>query len=159
MSLGDGRPDADEGDKYARRVSVHARVIQHVTQALPSWASAALAPADGATPQPRGTPGGTPAGRRLSVTGDDSLGEPSGKRRKHKRSMAQRLRDPRVVLLLIAAMCAPHPCRSFAMLCAAGATLRAARGGADARTLRFSRSMFGTMVLLYGRAAPMRVRR
>lgn len=104
MSLG-SEPDADEGDKYARRVSVHARVIQHVTQALPSWASAALAPADGAVPPPlRSTPAGTPS-RRLSMTGDD-LGEPSGKRRKHKRSLVQRLRDPRVVLALIAAMCA-----------------------------------------------------
>jgi len=108
-----GGADADEGDnKYARRVSVHARVIQHVTQALPSWASAALAPADGgagAAPAALRTPGAPTPSRRLSLTGDDSLGEPSGKgahRRKHRRTVAQRLRDPRVILALIAAMCA-----------------------------------------------------
>ena len=145
VSLG-AAMDSEEGDKYARRVSVHARVIQHVTQALPAWASAALAPADGAPAQPLRAGGGTPAGRRLSVGADDSLGEPSGRRRGRKRTLWQRLRDPRAALFLIAIMCV-----CLATLCALLCSCMCS-------PLCIARSTLGTMVLLYG-ATPMRTQR
>ena len=148
VSLG-AAMDSEEGDKYARRVSVHARVIQHVTQALPAWASAALAPADGAPAQPLRAGGGTPAGRRLSVSGGDDLGEPSGRRRGRKRTLWQRLRDPRAALLLIAIMCACHALNA----CCWTELTRCYM------PLFVARSTMGTMVLLYGRATPMRTQR